>query len=135
MNALTADPLDGQILNAAQQLRLRGQRQIRHFVEEQRAAIGGLELAAAPADAGRRPLFDAEELRLEQRLDKRRAVDGDKRTIPARAEVVNLTRHKLLSHSALAFEKDGEVSAGDPLDGAAQPVHRGRRSNQWRGAV
>ena len=45
--AVAADPLDGQILNRPQQLGLRRQRQVRHFVQKQRAAVGVLELSAA----------------------------------------------------------------------------------------
>src|SRR5438477_85880 len=84
---------------------------------------------APAADAGGRPLLDAEQLRLEQRLDQRRAVDGDKRAVPARTQVVNLPRHEFLPHTTLAFEKDGEVGAGHPLNRAAQLLHRGRRAN------
>ena len=76
---MTADALDRQVLNGAQQLGLRGQRQVGHLVEEQRAAVGVLELPAAAANAGRGALLDAEQLGLEQRLDERGAVDGDER--------------------------------------------------------
>ena len=132
--AVAADPLDREVLNGPQQLGLRRQRQVRHFVEKQRAAVGGFELAAAAADAGRRAFLDAEQLRLEQRLDERRAVDGDERPVSAPAQIVNLPRDQLLADAALAFEQHGEVGrrrrvrsvvrsvciAGvDPMSGAA----------------
>ena len=75
MRRRAADALDGEILNCAQQLRLRGQREVGYFVEEERAAVRVLELAAAAAHARGRSLFDAEQLRLEERFHECRAVD------------------------------------------------------------
>ena len=46
-----ADALDREILDGAQQLRLRGRGQVRHFVEEQRPLVRVLELAAPAAHA------------------------------------------------------------------------------------
>ena len=109
MGAVAADALDGQVLDGAQELGLRGQGQVGDFVEKQRAAVGVLELAAAAAHARRRALLDAEELGLEQRLDERRAIDGDERTVPAPAQVVDLTGDELLADAALAFEQHGEI--------------------------
>ena len=88
-------------------------RQVGHLVEKQRAAVRRLELAAPAADAGRRAILDAEQLRLEQRIDQRRAVDGDERSVAAAAQVVDLARHELLADAGLAFQKDGEVRRGD----------------------
>ena len=48
VHTVAADAFDGKILNRAQQLRLRGQRQIRDFIEEQRAAIRRFELPRLP---------------------------------------------------------------------------------------
>ena len=75
----TADALDREILDGAQQLRLCRRGEIGDLVEEQRAFMRVLELAAAAANAGGRALLDAEQLRLEQCLDDRRAVDRDER--------------------------------------------------------
>ena len=50
---------------------------IRDLIEEQPALGRQLEFAAPAFHAGRGPIFDAEELRFEQRLDQRRAIDGD----------------------------------------------------------
>ena len=103
--AAAADALDRQVLDDAQQLGLRGHRQIGDLVEKQRAAVGVLELAAPSAHAGRGPLLDAEQLRFDQRLDQRRAIDGDEWSLPARTELVNLARHQLLADAALAFDR------------------------------
>ena len=91
--------LDREVLNRAQQLGLRRRRQVGHLVEEQRPSVRVLELPAPAADAGRRPVLDAEELRLEQRLDQRRAVDGDERPFAPPAQVVNLARDELLARA------------------------------------
>jgi hypothetical protein len=82
--AAAADPLDAEILDGAQQLGLRRRREIGDLVEEQRAVVRVLELAAPAADAGGGPLLDAEQLRLEQRFDDGGAVDGDEGTVPWR---------------------------------------------------
>src|SRR5207248_3575560 len=65
VETVSADPLDRQILQRAQQFRLRGSRQISHLVQKQGAAVGVLEFAFAAAHASGGPVFDAEELRLE----------------------------------------------------------------------
>src|SRR5205085_11733373 len=112
-----------QILNRAQQLRLRGNREIGDLVEEQRAAVGGLELSAAAANARGRAILDAEELRFEQRLDERRAIDGDERSIAPAAQVVNLPRDEFLADTAVPFQENREVGGRDALDRRAQLLH------------
>ena len=123
MRAVAADALDREILDGPQQLGLRRQRQVGHFVEEQRAAVGVLELAAAAADAGGRALFDAEQLGLEQRLDQRRAVDGDERPVAAPAQLVDLARDQLLADAALAFQQHREIGGRHSLDRSAECGH------------
>src|SRR5471030_2253276 len=81
MAAVPADALDGEVLDGAQEFGLSGERQVRHLVEKKRATLGDLELPPSPADACGRPLFDAKKLRLEERLDQRRTVDRDERTV------------------------------------------------------
>ena len=79
--AVAAYTLDREILNGAQQLRLRGRRQIRDLVEKERAVVRVFELAAPAPHARGRPLLDAEQLRLEQGLDDRCAIDRDERPL------------------------------------------------------
>jgi len=90
--------------NRAKEFRLRGRRQVGDFVEEQRAAVGVLELPHPSAHASGRPLLDPEQLRLEQRFDNRGAVHRDERTVAPWREFVDLPRHELLSHTA--FPRD-----------------------------
>ena len=64
------------------------------------------------AGAGERALLVAEQLRLEQRLGNRRAVDGHERTVGARAQRVQRAGEQLLAGAALAFEEHGRVGGG-----------------------
>ena len=124
-----------EILNRPQQLRLRRRRQIGHLVEKERSLVRVLELAAPPADAGRCPLLDPEQLRLEQRLDDGRAVDGDKGPLVTPAELVNLTRDELLAGARFAFYEDREIRRGHALDAVAHGANRDARSDEGRRAV
>ena len=83
------DPFHRHLLNHTQQLRLGRQRQVCDLIEEQRPAVRELELAGATAYAGCRTVLDPEELRLEQRLDERGAVDRDERPLGARTLLVD----------------------------------------------
>ena len=104
---MSADALHNQVLNRTQQLRLCRQREVRHFVEKQRAAVGVLELAAAAAHTGGRALLDAEELSLEQCLDQRRAIDRDERTVSPPPGVVDLSRYQFLPDATFTFKQKG----------------------------
>ena len=79
-----ADAVEGALLQHAQELGLRRRRELADLVQEDRAAVGELELPE-PARRGAREgaLLVAEELALEQRVRNRRAVDRDER--PRRA--------------------------------------------------
>ena len=74
------------LLERAQQPHLEGGLHVADLVEEERAAVGQLELARPGLDAGRHAALDAEQLALEQRLGERRAVDGDQRPLAARED-------------------------------------------------
>ena len=136
---MPADALDHQILNRTQQLGLRRHRQLRHFVEKQRSAVGVLELAAPPANAGRRALLDPEQLGLDERFDQRRAVDRDERALPAPTELVDLPRHEFLASAAFAFNQRREIGRGHALDHARAALaspgsirSAARRRRGWR---
>src|SRR5690606_21334783 len=69
-----ADALDLAFLQRAQELGLRAERQLADLVEEQRAAIGELELTGTVRDrTGERAAHVAEQLALDHALGKRRA--------------------------------------------------------------
>ena len=74
---VAADPLERVALQHAQELRLRGRGHLADLVEEDRAAVGRLELADhLLGRPGERPLLVAEQLALQQRLGQRRAVEA-----------------------------------------------------------
>ena len=106
------------------------ERQVRDFVEEQRAAVGLLELAAPAADAGRRPFLDPEQLRLEQRFDDRRAVEGERRAVAPVTERMHAARDQFLARAALALDQHDEVLAGGASDAFVQLPHDGRAAQQ-----
>ncbi len=82
-----ADRLDFALLQRAQQLDLRGERQFADLVEEQRAAVGLDELAGVlVGGAGEGALLVAEQDRLDQILRHGAAIDGDERLGAALAE-------------------------------------------------
>jgi hypothetical protein len=75
-HAVAAQPLELLLLQHAQHLGLRLQAHVADLVEEDRALVGLLELADLPiGGAGERALFVAEQLRLDQLVGNRGAVD------------------------------------------------------------
>ena len=103
------DPSNLLLLQHAQQLRLGARREVHHLVEEQRAAVGFLDETRALGDRAREGASGvAKELRLEEFVRKRRAVEIAEPALATRAQAVNGTRHELLSDSALALDQDGK---------------------------
>ena len=72
---------------------------------------------------GGRPVFDAEELGLEQRLNERRAIDRHERSATARADLVNLPGDQLLADTAFAVYERDEVRDCHTLDALAHRLH------------
>ena len=78
--ARAAEPLELALLQHAQELRLRGQAHLADLVEEQHAARRQLDLPGLGLlRAGERAALVAEQLRLEQLLGQRGAVQRDER--------------------------------------------------------
>src|SRR5438876_11555305 len=63
-----------------------------------------------------RALFIAEELRLDQGVRARAAVDGDKWHLASGAELMDRPSDELLAGAGLAFDEDRERGVGHPLD-------------------
>jgi hypothetical protein len=121
---VAADALDLPLLERAQQLRLRLERHVATFVEKQRAAVGGFELAFAARDRAReRTLLVPEQLALHQLARERGTVHRDERLGATRAPVVQRIGDQLLAGPALAPDQHGHVRVGDPLDGLEHPPH------------
>src|SRR5215471_446205 len=77
-DARAAETLELALLQDAQQLGLGRQRQLGDLVEEQHATSGQLDLPRLRLLCAREsPALESEELRLDQLIRQRRAVDGD----------------------------------------------------------
>ena len=125
---VTANPLDLALLDRAQQLRLQIQSQVANFVEEERAAVGPLELADLLAHgAGERALLVAEQHRLDELLRDRREVHGDERAIGRLALAMQAPREELLAGAALAQDQDGRRKARHATDEVDDFVHGAAR--------
>ena len=122
-----ADPLDHALLQEAQQLHLQRQRNVANLVEEQRAAIGLLDLALGGLDcAGERPLLVSEQFAFEQVFRDRRAIDRDEFAIGAVAGIVEASRQQFLARPARAEQHDRDVGVRHALDRPRHADHFGR---------
>ncbi|EDT38258.1 hypothetical protein BamMEX5DRAFT_5957 [Burkholderia ambifaria MEX-5] len=109
------------LLQHAQQLDLRGQRQVAHFIEKQRAAIRGFEPARLAVDrAGERTALVAEQLAFDQCFRKCPAVDSDERPVVALAQRMHEARDQLLAGAALAGDEHRRIARRDELDAFEQ---------------
>ena len=121
-----SDPFDHALLQKAQQLDLQSERQIADFVEEERPAVGRLDLADGLFRRAReRALFVPEELAFEQRFGNRRAVDRDEPVALPRREIVQRAREQLLAGAGLAKNQKSGRCRRDLLDGATNLLHSG----------
>jgi hypothetical protein len=111
LDAVAAQRLDLLLLQRAQQLALQRQRHVADLVEEQRAAVGELELAVAAlaVGAGVGAGRDAEELGLEQGLGHGGDVDADEGPRRAPAGGVDGLRQQLLAGAGLAQQQHRAV--------------------------
>ena len=122
--ALAAETREFPVLEHLEQLRLQRRVHLADLVEEDRAAMGVLELAElALLGARERPLLEAEQLALEQLRRQRRAVHLHERLVPATRELEDRARDQLLTGAALAAHEHGDVGVGDLLDDLADLAH------------
>ncbi len=114
-HARRAHGLDLARLEHPQHLGLRARRHVADLVQEDRSAVGLDELPDLPAHrAGEGALLVAEELRLDQLLGNRRAVDLDERARGDAGGAVDLARHELLARAALALDQDRRAGRRGP---------------------
>ena len=93
------------------------------LVEEDRAAVGLLELAdLLLGRAGERALLVAEQLRFDQLLGNRGAVDLHEPLAAAEAVAVDRARDELLADAALAEQQHGRVGRRRALDRVPAPA-------------
>ena len=120
--AIGPQPADGPLLHHAQELHLRGQRELADLVEKERAAGRGLEVSGAGAVRAReRAPLVAEEQRLDEPVRQRAAVDLLERAAQAAAAGVDRPREQLLAGSGLALDQDGDIVRRHPLRARPRP--------------
>ena len=118
----------------AQQAHLQVRRHVADLVQEQRAAFGLLEAAAARAlRAGEGAALVAEELGLEQVLRDGRRVDRDERPRRARAVPMQRARDELLARARLAGDEHRGVRLRQAADRAEHFLHRRRLAEHLGG--
>jgi hypothetical protein len=110
---LGADRIDLAFLQGAQQFDLDVERQFADFVEEQRAAVGLLELAdALVGRAGERAFLVTEQDALDEVFGDRAAVDGHERLAGALALALDGAGDQLLADTGFAFDQNRNVGIG-----------------------
>ena len=124
-SVVDADLADLLLLDRAQQLDLHRERQIRHFVEKQRAAGGRLkETVAIGLRTRERALAVTEELAFHQVLGDGAAVHRDERELGPRALEVNHPRCEFLAAPRLAIDEHRRLTLRQPVDHPADLLHR-----------
>ena len=120
-----AEPLQLAFLQHPQQLGLKLRRNIADLVQEQSAAVGLLEAALALVDrAGERPLLVPEQLRFQQVVRQRRAVQLEQRPAGARRVVVDGAGDQLLAGAGFAPHQHRGVPLRHLPHLLEHPLHR-----------
>ncbi len=120
-----AQALDLAVLQGAQQLGLHRQRQFADLVEQQRAAVGGIEPPrAVGGGAGEGALDVPEQLALGQRLRQRRAIDVHQRLVAPAGMPMQPAREQLLADPGFAQQQHRQLGVGHHLQLAQQLADR-----------
>ena len=131
-----ADALDLAGLEHAQQGRLELGREVADLVEEDGAAVGGLEEALLVGRRARERAADvAEELGFEQVVRERAAEERHERAVGARAVVVEAAGDELLARAGLALDEDRDVGVEDAVERLEEGVHGRRAADHLAEAV
>ena len=121
---VAADLLELEVLEDAEQLDLHRGTGGADLVQENRAAVGLLELAHLLADRpGERPGHVPKQLALQQRLRQRPAGHLDKRLVPPGAAAMDRPGDERLAGAALAGNQHGGLGVGHALDHVVDPQH------------
>ena len=114
-------------LQNAQQTNLRGEGELRHFVQENGAPIRFLEIAFPRFRRAREgPFFVAKQLRINRPFRDRTAVDRHVRSVLPRAELMHNSRHDFLSRATLPQHQHADVCGGHLCGHGQRPIERGR---------
>ena len=122
--AVSTDPLELTLLEHAQQLHLKRHRHVSDFVEKYRAAVGLFE----PANTGLYRTSESafhvtEQLRFQQVLRNRTAIDADHFLVFALAVEVDRFRNELFSRSRFALDENGTVETRNGIHEFEDAMH------------
>ena len=121
---VAADRLEFQFLQHAQQLHLHGRAGGADFVQENRAAVGQLELADLVAGgAGERTGHVAEQFAFQQCFRQRPAGHFDKRLVAPGAVAMNRPGDQRLAGAAFAGDQHGGLGVGHAFDHVEHAPH------------
>ena len=121
---VAAHPLEGALLEDAEELRLEVERHVAHLVQVKGAAVGQLQLPELPLlGVGERASLVAEELALEKVGGNGGAGDRDEGPPGAAAVVMDGPGHQLLAGARLAPQEDGDVAGCHTADGLVDLLH------------
>src|SRR4030095_1207092 len=99
------------LLKHAQHGDLRSLGQLADFIQKDGPAVGRLESTEASLQrSGKRALLVAEQLRRNQRLRNRGAVDANERTTRSPGAIVDRTGDELFTHSGLTLDQNRRVA-------------------------
>ncbi len=108
------------------------ERQIANFIEEQRAAVRGLDAPdLALVRAGEGTALVAEQIGLHEMIRKRAAIDGDERPIASNRALVDSHRGQFLARAGFARYQYRRLAVRDLADRAKQFVHRRARAHDF----
>jgi hypothetical protein len=129
--AAPADPLQLALLQNAQQLGLKGRRDVADFVKKERAAVGHFEAALARVDgAGEGALLVPEKFRLQQVLGQRGTVEAHVGSARAWRVVVDGVGDQLLAGTGFAADQHCRRPLGDHADLLEDAQHGRRMANE-----
>ena len=119
-----AHALEALFLKHAQNFRLRAQAHVADFIEKERTAVGFLKFADFVfCRTGKAALDVAEELRFDQLLGNRGAINFHERAFAAKARGMQGARNKFLARAAFTIDKDAAVGRRGDGDLLAQRLH------------
>src|ERR1700733_2380329 len=110
VSPVAAQPLEFLLLQHAQQLCLKFQRDVPDFVQEKGAFVREVKAAGFFGDRpGERSPFVAEQFALQKPKGNRGAIQFDKGAVPASAKVVDGPGDKLFAGSSLTQDQDSRI--------------------------
>ena len=115
---------------------MHGGRNIAYLIQKNGSALGqGKPAGFVPSRIRKGPGFVAKQLRLEQGIGQRPAIEGDEFLGPAFGHFVNGARKQLFSGAAGPFDQHGAITAGDRGKNLKNAPHGRAAANNIRKPV